>query len=387
MPEEKQQNNNNVLTKEKSIDKTVTSLPKEKAEKKVPVKAKSAEVKTKSTSKISESERKFIFKSSPHFKSEETVSGIMYRVILSLVPACLVGIYIFGLSAFKVMFLAVAASMLFEAGFQYINKIKITVTDGSAALTGLLLAMNMPSNAPWWLVIIGSFIAIIISKQFFGGLGNNPFNPALVARVFLLISWPVQMTSWPKLSPLFGFSNPCSNGVDACTSATPLGMWKEEIMMGRAADAASIVKIQIMDPFIGFVGGSLGEISVIALILGAAYLFYKGYISWHIPITFIGTVFIATGLFWLISPETYLNPFIHVFTGGLILGAFFMATDMVTTPVTKNGMIIFGFGCGVFTVLIRLFGGYPEGVSFAILIMNAVTPLIDKYIKPKTFGA
>ena len=228
-------------------------------------------------------------------------------------------------------------------------------------------------------MIIGSAFAIIIGKQIFGGLGFNVFNPALVARVFLLISWPVQMTSWPKPSTIFSKAS-----VDAATAATPLGLLKTELVLKNNIGEAA--NISIIDMIIGNIGGSLGEVSAILLLLGGIFLIYRGYISWHIPASFIGTVIIISGVFWIIDPARYANPLFHVLTGGLLLGAFFMATDYVTSPITSRGMLIFGFGCGFITILIRLFGAYPEGVSFAILLMNIVTPLIDKYIRPTLFG-
>jgi electron transport complex protein RnfD len=256
---------------------------------------------------------------------------------------------------------------------------RIAVKDGSAVLTGLLLAMNLPSNAPWWLVIIGSAFAIIIGKQIFGGLGFNIFNPALAARVFLLISWPVQMTSWPKPATIFSKAP-----VDVVTAATPLGLIKSELLLKNNIGEAA--NISLIDMIIGNIGGSLGEVSAILLLLGGIFLIYRAYISWHIPASFIGTVVIISAIFWIIDPARYASPLFHVLTGGLMLGAFFMATDYVTSPITPKGMIIFGFGCGFITILIRLFGAYPEGVSFAIMLMNLVTPLIDKYVRPSLFG-
>jgi electron transport complex protein RnfD len=268
--------------------------------------------------------------------------------------------------------------MATEAGAQRMMGRKVTISDGSAVITGILLALNLPPTVPWWLVVTGSAIAIVIGKQIYGGLGYNPFNPALVARVILLISFPVQMTSWVKPTPLF------SRAIDVVTTATPLGEMKTHLLVKNSLEGFTMG--ELWNPFIGNIGGCIGETSVIALLLGAGFLLYRGYISWHIPITFIGTVFILSGFFWLINPDQYMNPLFHILTGGLMLGAFYMATDMVTSPVTARGMMVFGAGCGVITIIIRLFGGYPEGVSYSILLMNAATPLIDRYTRPMTFG-
>lgn len=324
-------------------------------------------------------EEKIILSSSPHIHSGESIPKTMHTVILALIPASLVGIYYFGLSALAVILFAVVSSMAFEALAQKAMKKKITIYDGSAALTGLLLAMNLPPTSPWWMVILGSLIAIGMGKHVYGGLGYNPFNPALVARVVLLISFPVQMTAWSEPKPIF-------EGVaDAVTTATPLGLLKEAL--AKDGNIGAIKDISEGALFLGNIGGSLGEISAVALLIGAALLLYKGYITWHIPISFIGSSFIFGGIFWLVDPTRYADPIFHIFAGGMILGAFFMATDYVTSPMTPKGMIIFGAGCGLITMIIRLWGGYPEGVSFAILLMNATTPLIDSYTKPKRFGS
>lgn len=315
--------------------------------------------------------------SSPHIHSGETTDKVMRAVIYSLLPACGVAIYFFGLPALLVLLICTGGCVVTEAVCNRLFGSKLSIVDGSAALTGILLALNMPPNSPWWLALLGAVIAIVIGKQVYGGLGYNPFNPALVARVVLLVSFPVHMTSWTTPAPL-------GSGIDAVTTATPLGEWKTAVMLtGKLPENISS---GMGDYFIGNMAGSLGEVSALALLLGAAYLFWKKIISWHVPLTFIVTVLGLGGLFWLIDPSRYPNPLFHLLTGGLVLGAFYMATDMVTSPVTGKGMIIFGFGCGLVTVLIRLFGGYPEGVSFAILLMNAATPLIDRYTRPRVFG-
>jgi electron transport complex protein RnfD len=294
----------------------------------------------------------------------------MYGVVGALIPAMFMGVYLFGFRALVVVLVSVVVGMATEAGGQRMMGRKVTISDGSAMVTGILLALNLPPTVPWWLVVVGSAIAIVIGKQIYGGLGYNPFNPALVARVILLISFPVQMTSWVKPSPLF------SRTIDAVTTATPLGEMKTHLMVKGTLEGFAMG--DLWDPFLGNIGGCIGETSVIALLIGAGFLLYRGYITWHIPVTFVGTVFILSGLFWLINPDRYMNPVFHIVTGGLMLGAFYMATDMVTSPITNRGMMIFGVGCGVITIIIRLFGGYPEGVSYSILLMNAATPLIDR---------
>ena len=323
-------------------------------------------------------ENKLILSSSPHVHCGESIAATMHTVILTLLPASLVGVYYFGLPALGVLVLAIVSCMAVEAAAQKALNKKVTIYDGSAALTGILLAMNLPPSAPWWLVVLGSVIAIGMGKHVYGGLGYNPFNPALVARVVLLISFPVQMTTWTKPQPI-------TSGVDAVTEATPLGLIKEGIMKDGNIDIINNVSSGAF--FLGNGSGSLGEVSAIALSLGAAWLLYKGYITWHIPVSFIGTSAVFAGIFWLIDPTRYADPLFHIVTGGMILGAFFMATDYVTSPMTGKGMLIFGAGCGLITMIIRLWGGYPEGVSFAILLMNSVTPLIDKYTIPKRFGS
>jgi len=256
----------------------------------------------------------------------------------------------------------------------------VSVTDGSAIITGILLAFNLPSNLPVHLVIIGAFVAIAIGKMSFGGLGNNPFNPALVGRVFLLISFPVQMTSWPApIATRLSY-------VDAETAATPLAIVKEALKNGEPFSQIIKELPTYSDMLIGNIGGSLGEISVIALLIGFAYMLLRKIISWHIPVTMLGTIFIFSGILWLVNPDSYADPVFHLLTGGAMLGAIFMATDMVTSPMSIKGQIIFAVGIGVLTVVIRTFGAYPEGVSFAILIMNAFVPLINTYVKPKRFG-
>lgn len=322
-------------------------------------------------------ENQLYLSSSPHIHSGETTDKVMRLVIYALLPATILSIYLFGLPALSVLLICTLGCVAFEALCCKLMAKPQTITDGSAALTGILLALNMPPSSPWWLSLLGAAIAILIGKQVYGGLGYNPFNPALVARVVLLISFPVQMTTWTAPAPI-------GSGLDAVTSATPLGEMKTAVMLtGKLPEMATS---GFGDYFLGSMSGSMGEVSALLLLLGGLFLLYKKIISWHIPGSFLTTVIIVGGLFWLVDPGKYPNPIFHLVTGGLILGAFFMATDMVSSPVTYKGMLIFGFGCGLLTVLIRLFGGYPEGVSFAILLMNAATPLIDRYSRPKIYG-
>ncbi|MCE2616484.1 MAG: RnfABCDGE type electron transport complex subunit D [Phocaeicola sp.] len=322
---------------------------------------------------------------SPHVHSGDSIQKNMYGVLIALIPAFLVSLFVFGLSALIVMLTSVAACVFFEwAITKYILKREhTTITDGSAILTGVLLAFNLPSNLPIWIIIIGALVAIGIGKMTFGGLGCNPLNPALVGRVFLLISFPVQMTSWPQPGQWFSFA-------DAVTGATPLALMKAAItnhdpsMLKELPDAFGLLFGLSGESQLG--AGSLGEISAIALLIGFAFLLWKKIISWHIPVSIIATVFVFSGLMNLYDSATYAAPWYHLFTGGLMLGAIFMATDYVTSPMTHKGMVIYGIGIGFLTFLIRLFGSYPEGMSFAILIMNVFTPLINTYCKPKRFG-
>jgi electron transport complex protein RnfD len=327
---------------------------------------------------LSPASQQLYLSSSPHIHSGETTARVMRAVLYSLIPACGVAVYFFGMPALAVLLIATLGCLATEAVCQRLMGQPVTITDGSAAITGVLLALNLPPTSPWWLTLLGAVIAIAVGKQVYGGLGANPFNPALVARVVLLISFPVQMTTWSAPAPV-------GSGLDLVTTATPLGVWKNAVMLtGKLPES---MQGGTIDYFLGNMPGCIGEVSALALLLGAAYLFYRRILTWHIPTSFIGTVVLLAGLFWLISPEKYPSPVFHLLTGGLVLGAFYMATDMVTTPVSTRGMLLFGAGCGVLTVLIRLFGGYPEGVSFAILLMNGATPLIDRYLRPRTFGA
>ena len=310
---------------------------------------------------------------SPHVHSDESTKKIMWRVNAALIPALLVAIAYFGLNALLISIISVAACVLFQWLIEkFIMKVPTTIWDGSAVVTGLLLAFNVPATPQMlWIVIIGALVAIAIGKMSFGGLGKNPFNPAIVGRVFLLISFPVQMTTWPTVGGLFPMS------LDVTTGATPLGILKE-----GGAEAIP----QAWDLFLGHMGGSLGEVSALAILIGAIYLLCKKIITWHIPVAFIGTAAIFSGILWLVNPDQFVDPLTTILTGGIMLGACFMATDMVTSPMAKSGQLIFGFGCGLLTIIIRNWGSYPEGVSFAILLMNSITPLLNRWCKPKRFA-
>lgn len=322
----------------------------------------------------------FVISPSPHIHSGDSVQKNMYRVLVALVPAFLVSALFFGWDTWIVTAIAVLGCVLTEFLIQhYLMKVPTTIMDGSAMLTGVLLAFNLPGSLPWWIVLIGAIVSIAVGKMSFGGLGSNIFNPALIGRVFLLVSFPAQMTSWPK-PKMFNWS-----GVDVGTGATPLELVKQASKSGTIQDLGDGMGL-IFDMIRGNVGGSLGEVSALALVVGGIYLIWKKVITWHIPVSILGTVIIFTSMLYFYDPTRYVDPFFHVFSGGLMLGTIFMATDYATSPMTYKGMLIYGIGIGVITVLIRVFGAYPEGVSFAILIMNAATPLINVYMKPKRFA-
>lgn len=321
---------------------------------------------------------KLIVSLSPHVHNNDSVQRNMYGVLIALIPALLVSLIYFGVGAAIVTLTSVVACVFFEWAITkfILKREKNTILDGSAIITGVLLAFNVPSNLPVWIIIIGALVAIGIGKMTFGGLGCNPFNPALVGRVFLLISFPVQMTSWPKIGQLTSY-------IDAETAATPLSFMKQAVH----GDTSALEQLpSAFELFIGANGGSLGEVSALALLIGLVYMLWRRIITWHIPVSILATVFIFAGLMHLADPVMYASPVVHLFTGGLMLGAIFMATDYVTSPMTHKGMIIYGVCIGFLTVVIRNFGAYPEGMSFAILIMNAFTPLINNYCKPKRFG-
>lgn len=318
---------------------------------------------------------------SPHVHSGDSVQKNMYGVCIALVPAMIASLYFFGLGAAVVMLTSVISCVLFEwAVTRFIlRRDKMTILDGSAILTGILLGFNLPSNLPIWIIVIGAMVAICIGKMTFGGLGQNPFNPALVGRVFLLISFPAQMTTWPKSGSVeYTLSN-----IDSQTGATPLSIMQRAIGEGRPELLNQLP--DSLDMLIGKTGGSLGEVSAILLLLGCAYMLVRKIITWHIPVSILGTVAVFSAILHFTNP-VYASPLAVLCSGGLMLGACFMATDYVTSPMVPKGQIIYGVCIGLLTVVIRNWGSYPEGMSFAILIMNAFTPLINTYCKPKRFG-
>ena len=344
-------------------------------------------------------QRQLVVSASPHIRQDVSVEKVMFGVVIALVPALAGAFYFYGPRALILTVIAVATALLTEAAIQRLRGVPVSVRDGSALVTGILLAFNLPPGVPWWIPVVGSFFAIAIGKQVFGGLGYNPLNPALLGRAFLMASWPVHMTTaWtpPSGGTLSGVS---LRGIDVVTQATPLAVLKKvsEIIADPASTTRQVVQARevladlgsadsIANLFVGRIGGCIGETSVILLLIGAAYLMFKHYIEWRIPGTYIATVAVLSWIFGGPSGLFTGNALFHVLAGGLILGAFFMATDMVTSPVSPRGMMVFGFGCGLLTVIIRLIGGYPEGVSYSILLMNVATPLIDRHTRPKKFG-
>ncbi len=309
-----------------------------------------------------------IVSSSPHIHTVENIPRIMHNVILSLFPPMGVSVYFFGMNALLLMLTSTVACILTEYVFQKGRKKEITIGDGSAIITGLLLALTLPPAFPLWAAALGGIVAMSLGKHIFGGLGYNIFNPALLGRAFLQAAFPVMITTWS--APLTG-----SIPVDGVTTATPLSLMKFEGQM-----------TPYLNLLFGNVSGSLGETSAIAILIGAIYLLYKGYINLRQPFSYIGAIFVSGGIFWLISPDKYPDPIFHILSGGVMLGAFFMVTDYVTTPTTPLGQWIFGIAAGFLVVIIRLFGGLPEGVMYSILLMNAITPLLNRYTRPKIFG-
>ena len=320
-------------------------------------------------------EIKLTVASSPHVRCNETIPKIMWNVVAALVPAAAFGVYYFGVNALVNIIVAIVSAVIFEFLWEKAMHKRITITDGSAVITGLLMAMTCPPSLPWWMSIVGSFLAIVVCKQAMGGLGYNIFNPAHVGRAGLMVSWPVAMTTWTQLN---------GTVIDGVAGATPLNVFKHGgsdalFQLFGTNDWSSIYQ----SLFFGFRNGSLGETSTVLLILGGLWLIYKGYVNWQVPVVMIATVGILTGAVYGSANVALFQ----MMAGGLIIGAFFMATDMVTAPITVKGQVIFALGCGLITVLIRVLGGYPEGVCYSILLMNTLTPLIDRLVKPTVFGA
>ena len=307
-----------------------------------------------------------VVSSSPHLLTSENIPTIMHNVVLALVPAIIASIYYFGYRAGVLIITCVVTSIITEIVFQKARKLPVTAYDGSAIITGILLALTLPSSFPIYGAIIGSVFAIAIGKQIFGGLGFNIFNPALLGRAFLQATYPVLITTWVE---------PFKGVVDAVSAATPMALMKFEGTMTPLSDL-----------FMGSVSGSLGETSVIAIIIGGLYLRYKGYINWKLPLGYLGSIFVFGAIFWAMNPAKYPNPLFHIFAGGAMLGAWFMITDMVTSPVTPRGQWIFVIGAGFLVVIIRLFGGLPEGVMYSILLMNSIVPLLNRWTRPRVFG-
>lgn len=327
---------------------------------------------------MSERPATWVVSPSPHAHSGDSVPRIMLTVVLALMPAMAASVVFFGLDALRLTAACVATSVLAEAVTRRVMKRDSGIGDFSAVVTGILLAFNLPPSLPTWMAVLGSALAIVVAKQLYGGLGYNPFNPALIGRCILLVSFPVAMTTWA--TPRFG-----PGGVDAVTMATSLGAWKTA-WAGGSAPAGYFETFTPQALLLGNRPGCLGETSVVALVLGAIVLLWRRCITWHTPVAYVGTVAVLSAFFYKADPVHNLPPLYHVFSGGLFLGALFMATDMVTTPVTRRGMLVFGLGCGALTMIIRKWGGYPEGVSFAILIMNSLTPLINRFTRPRVFG-
>lgn len=326
---------------------------------------------------------KLIVSLSPHIHGNDSIERNMYGVIIALLPALLVSFYYFGIGAAIVCLTSVVACVFFEwvINRYLLHNRNLSVLDGSAVITGLLLAFNLPSNMPVWIVIIGALVAIGIGKMTFGGLGCNPFNPALVGRCFLLVSFPVQMTSWPVAGQQLRY-------MDAVTGATPLSLMKEAVRTGDASILEKMpdsLSLLLGSNGIGLGGGTIGEVCALALLIGLVYMLWKKIITWHIPLSIMATILVFSGILHMAAPS-YADPMTVLLSGGVMLGAIFMATDYVTSPMTHKGQIIYGISIGILTIVIRNWGSYPEGMSFAILIMNAFTPLINMYVRPKRFG-
>jgi len=337
--------------------------------------------------------------SGPHAHGAPSVSRTMALVMLALVPATAFGLSIYGWPAINLFVVTIASAVIAEAACLRLagKPVRPYLMDGSAALTGWLLAMTLPPWAPWWIGVVGSLIAIVIAKQVFGGIGQNLFNPAMVARVALLITFPLEMTTFVAPRPLLDTGSPdflqalgisfgSGFSIDAVSSASTLGHVKTEIGRHVPLDSALSPVFDTLNSFLGYMPGSLGETSALLVLLGGLYLLYKRIITWHIPVSMIASLMLLAALFHWIGPETYPGPLVHLLSGATLLGAFFIATDLVTSPVTSRGQLVFGAGCGALVFVIRTWAGYPEGMAFSVMLMNALTPLIDHYIRPRVYG-
>ncbi len=340
----------------------------------------------------------------PHTHAQGSVRSVMAWVVVALAPATLMGIYLFGWPALNLLLVTVFSAVLAEAFALWLagKPVRLYLLDGSALLTGLLLALTLPPWAPWWIGALGSALAVIVGKQVFGGVGQNIFNPAMLARVALLISFPLEMTTWTDPQPLFsndalsfgqglavtflGEAGMNTAGVDFVSAASPLGHIKTGFTQGLGLSETLPDHFSALHAIVGLSNGSLGETSSVLLLLGGLLLMAKRIITWHIPVALLGTVFVLATVFNLIDPERYAGPVFHLFSGGMMLAAFFIATDLVTSPSTVRGQLLFGMGCGALDFVIRSWGAYPEGIGFAVLLMNALTPLIDHYIRPRIYG-
>lgn len=336
--------------------------------------------------------------SGPHTKAQSHVTSIMLQVIVALLPATAFGIYLFGWPALNLFVITVASALLFEyLCLLLAGKPASILKDGSALLTGWLLAMTLPPWAPWWIGVVGSGLAIVVGKQVYGGLGQNVFNPAMLARVALLISFPIEMTTWANVTPFLSEHAPDFSAglhitffglqdLDSYTGATVLGHVKTELLQNHLLPDVLGAVYQKKQAWLGFMGGSLGETSALLLALGGLWLIFRGVISWHIPVVMLFSVWVISAIFHWWNPAHYLSPWVHISAGGVVCAAFFIATDYVTSPNSAAGQLLFGCACGLLIFVIRTWGGYPEGAAFAVLLMNAMTPLIDHYIKPRIYG-
>ncbi len=317
---------------------------------------------------------KLLVSPSPHLHAKTSTTSLMRDVVIAMLPAVVVSVLFYGWSELLIFGVSVASCVLLEYLItKYLLKRPCTVGDWSAAVTGVLLALNLPATTPWWVVLIGAIVAIGVAKMTFGGIGQNLFNPAIAGRVFLLISFPTYMTDWTRPQGFIG------NGLDAMTGATPLGMVKE-------GGISAVADLDYLDMLFHNIGGSAGELSALAILAGFVYLLVRRVIKPYITLSILATVAIFSGIFWAVNPAEYTGPLFNLLTGGILLGSVFMATDYVTSPMSNLGGVIFGVGIGVLTMLIRYFGAYPEGVSFAILIMNSMVPLINKWCHSRKYG-